>query len=88
MLVLPDREELRTRFTRRGEQAPTRRSARYMAHFDAIWQLQAYFIGDAERHGVPVIPNIKAEHTVRQVLNIISDTLIDRFHLSPKAASS
>ena len=79
LLAIPDPNELKTRFKNRAEQAPSRRSDDYLKHFESIWKLQSHFISEAKRHDIPVIPNIKSGHTVRQLLEIVTDTLVTRY---------
>ena len=75
MLAVLKPADLQERFTARGEQAPDRRAERYREHFAAIWQLQTFLLGEAERWKVPIISNDEPETTLRQTMTVIIDTL-------------
>ncbi len=82
LLTIPSEDELKRHFIRRGQQAPTRGASHYLENFQAIWQLQAHLIEEAARYGVAVIPNIRLEKTLQQVMEVITDALITRLALA------
>jgi len=69
------RNHLRNRLKGRGQQISSRRSQRYLKHFDAIWQLQSYLLSEAENHQVPIIPNEDQEEAIRLIMDAIFDAL-------------
>ncbi len=75
ILAVPDRRRFESYFMSRGRQAPRRDAQRYLKNAEDIWRLQAYFLCEAERHRVPVIPNVRRTHTVRQILGVITESL-------------
>ena len=77
-------KRLRKRITGRGRSNPDRRAERYLSHFDEIWHLQSFVLGEAERMGVPVIENNDREKTVREALRIVLAQLGEHFHSSPE----
>ena len=79
LLTIPSEEGLKQHFVRRGEQSPSRSASRYLENFDSIWQLQAYFVDEAERCGVPVLPNVDLDQTVSRVMEAITQRLAERF---------
>ncbi len=79
LLTIPSEECLKQHFMRRGEQSPSRSASRYLENFDSIWQLQAYFITEAKRCGVPVIPNIDLDQTIGRVMEAITRRLAEHF---------
>lgn len=83
LLTIPTREVLEQHFIRRGHQAPSRGTSRYIDNFENIWRLQDHFIAEAERLAVPVVPNLHVDHSVSRVMEIITDALIKRFAQEP-----
>jgi 2-phosphoglycerate kinase len=79
LLTIPSADGLKQHFVRRGEQSPSRSASRYLKNFESIWQLQAYFIDEATRCGVPVIPNIELDKTISRVMEAITQRLAERF---------
>jgi len=76
LLTTPSENELKRHFARRGQQAPARGAVSYLENFASIWSLQNHFVEEAKRLQVPVIPNIALGRTVRQVMQVITDTLM------------
>ncbi|MDQ2696740.1 MAG: AAA family ATPase [Pseudomonadota bacterium] len=79
-------EVLRARFASRGEQAPDRRAARYLEHFEAIWRMQAFLLAEADRCQVPIVPNYDTEQTVQRIMGLIVDILARDFFPRPGAS--
>lgn len=79
ILAAPDQRRLRTHFERRAVETPARPKERYLEHVDAIWVLQSYFLVEAQRCDVPVIPNIRRTNTIRQVLHVVTESLEREF---------
>lgn len=75
ILAVPDRRHFESYFKTRSSQAPRRAAQRYLKHVENIWRLQAYFLSEAQRYRVPVIPNIRRSHTLRQMLSVVSERL-------------
>lgn len=78
LLTVPSRDDLKTNFARRGEQAPSRGSRRYLDNLDVIWRLQDHFVSEAHRCGVAVIPNRQLSGTVDRIMEGITDFLVKR----------
>lgn len=79
MLAVPDRLRFKSYFKSRGRKASARDTENHLRHVDTIWQLQAYFLSEAERCRIPVIPNLNQLQTVRQILGIVTETLEQEF---------
>lgn len=79
VLVVPDQEELKRHFQWRSVLAPTRSGLRHLEHFEDTWRIQRHLIEEAAAHGVAVIANVGMDFCVRQVLELISHTLLKRF---------
>jgi 2-phosphoglycerate kinase len=71
MLAVLRRKRLKERIKGRGQRTPTRRSERYMANFDRIWEIQSYLLAEADRLGVPIVVNEDKETAVREVARIV-----------------
>lgn len=79
LLTNPSSETLKQHFRRRGEVAPSRGATRYLENFSAIWQIQDYLVQEAQRCGVPVIPNTDLDDTIRRVIGVITERLVESF---------
>ena len=75
MLGVLGKDELKRRIRGRGKDAPGRRSKRFLQHFEALWKLQSYLLGEADRAGVPIVANDDREETVREVTAVITRAL-------------
>jgi 2-phosphoglycerate kinase len=75
VLAVLSRKTLRKRLLGRGRVVAARRAERYLDHFDEIWQLQSQLLSEADRHGVPIIPNTSKEDVVQHVITIIINAL-------------
>ena len=78
------RKQLRKQLMGRGQQVASRRSERYMENFDAIWQLQSFLLEEADRHQIPIIPNVDPEETIRLVMETIADHLAREYTGTPE----
>ena len=79
LLTVPEPEELKRHFSRRGQLAPSRDAGRYLEEFDAIWQVQEHLVQEAKAYAVPVIPNRDLERTMHTILACIGKRLEERF---------
>ena len=84
MLAVLNADLLRERIVRRGDQVRNRRADRYLESFDAIWRLQSFLLSDADRWGLPIIPNNHQEQVIRDVLRTVVDHLMVDFHSTPE----
>lgn len=80
MLGILKQGVLRKRIRGRGGKVPQRRAERYLENFDAIWQLQAYLLSEADKEQVSIVANESRDSTVAEILSIIADTLSDRLN--------
>ena len=79
LLAVPNRDDLKTHFARRGENAPSRGSKRYLSNLEAIWRLQDHFIAEAGRCRVPIVQNTHLNTTLDRIMKVITDCLLERF---------
>ena len=77
MLGILKPSELRSRIKGRREQAPDRRSKRYLAHFDSICRLQSFLLSEADKAHATIIPNDDKEIAVQEIMRTIMDKLVD-----------
>lgn len=80
MLVVSTRDRLIKRFAERGRTQPARGGAsRYVQNLDAIWELQSYLLGEADKAGVPLILNLSVEECVREILRAVGRKVSDLY---------
>ncbi len=84
MLAVLNPNQLRERFSVRGDQAEDRRADRYLESFDAIWRLQSLLLSDADRWQIPIILNNHKEQVIRDVMKMIIDHLLVGFTATPR----
>lgn len=84
LLAVLKRKQLRKQLQGRGQQVSSRRSERYIEQFDAIWELQSYLLAEADRHDIPIIPNLDVQETTRLVMETISEILATKYSGKPK----
>jgi len=85
MLGVLKRKELERRIIGRGTAVPQRRSARYMEHFDEIWQLQSYLLSEADSANIPIVVNDDRERVFREIMRITIATLAKDFNNTSQA---
>ena len=83
MLAVLKPRQLRRRIRGRGKKEPGRRAKRYLEHFDSIWGLQSFMLSEADRMGVPIVPNEDVERTVQQLTGIIMSELAGHYPSDP-----
>ena len=86
VLAVVKRKKLRKHLKGRGQQVASRRSESYLKYFESIWRLQTFLLNEADRHSVPIIPNVDEDETVQEVMNTISAVLESRYDGDPKKA--
>jgi 2-phosphoglycerate kinase len=79
VLAVLKKKQLKKQLKGRGHQVTTRRAERYLDHFDDIWHLQTLLLNEADRHDIPIIPNVKPEETIQLVMDTIVDRLSSEF---------
>lgn len=86
VLAVVKRKKLRKHLKGRGQQVSSRRSESYLKYFESIWRLQSFLLNEAERHSIPIIPNIDEDETIQEVMNTISAVLQSEYDGDPKKA--
>ena len=69
----------RRELQRRIRNLPAGRSSRYLEHFDEIWWTQSFLLSEADRAGIPIVPNVDRETTVQQIMLTILAVLSQHF---------
>ncbi len=79
MLATMNKDSLRKRFKIRARDNAERKADRYINHMDDIWELQSYLLNEADVAGIPIIANQSIDETIREVLGVISNTIVKLF---------
>ncbi len=83
MLAVLNANTLRARIRGRGLKTPARRSTRYLEAFDEIWRLQSYLLSEADRAGIPIVPNNDVDQVFVEIMRVILDRLSVGFSGTP-----
>ncbi|MEZ4698454.1 MAG: ATP cone domain-containing protein [Rhodothermales bacterium] len=86
ILAVVKRKKLRKHLKGRGQQVASRRSENYLKYFESIWRLQSFLLSEADRHSIPIIPNVDEDETIQEVMSTISAVLETRYDGDPKKA--
>jgi 2-phosphoglycerate kinase len=74
-LAVIKKRKLKQRLSGRATTAIRRRAERYLRHFDEIWQLQSYLLGEADKANTPIIINDERDDAVREIMRCVMDAL-------------
>ncbi len=85
MLAVLKPKDLKRRLQGRGSEAPKREAKQQLSFFDAIWDLQAYLLAEADRANVPIIANEDKDKAIHLVLHTIIDALAEGFSGTPRS---
>lgn len=75
LLAVLKRKHLRKQLVGRGQLVTSRRSERYLKHFESIWQLQTFLLSEADRYQIPIISNDDREATMQLIMDTIAGAL-------------
>ncbi|MFV9616689.1 MAG: hypothetical protein ACNYZG_12080 [Gammaproteobacteria bacterium] len=78
MLVTQDKKSL-TKQLRKHMRDPGQHLDTEHEYINEIWQLQSWLLEAADREDINIIPNLNVEDTVREILEIASQTILQRF---------
>jgi len=79
MLVVTTIERLSRQITHRSREQPERSSSLHRDRIDSIWELQSFFIDQAERAAIPVIANWSVDETVQQIVREVMAEILARY---------
>lgn len=83
VLAVTPIERLGRQITHRSREQPERSSSIHRDRIDSIWELQSFFVDQAERGGVAVIANWSIEETVFQVVRQVMAEILARHPPDP-----
>lgn len=84
-LAVTTLEQLRRQLRRRRREQPNRDSPRHQENLEAIWDIQAFMLDEAERTDTPVIVNWNPDETVHLILQEVMNLISKRFPADPEA---
>lgn len=84
ILAVLKRKQLRNQLKGRGQQVSSRRSERYLENFEEIWELQSFLLSEADRHQIPIIPNVERQESIRLIMETISEYLAREYTGTPE----
>jgi len=79
MLAVMEKSLLRKQLKRRGREKSGREALRYLEKLDDIWELQSWLLTEADRAGIRIIQNWYIEDVVREVLDLVSQRIMQRY---------
>jgi len=79
MLTTLDKKSLQQQLKKRMREYSKDRNSNHEDFIDDIWELQSWLLEAADREDINIIPNLNVEDTVREILEIASQTILQRF---------
>jgi 2-phosphoglycerate kinase len=83
VLAVTTIERLARQLHRRSEEQTNRDTSRHQENLQAIWDIQAFMLDQAERSDTPVIVNWNPDETVHRVLEEVMKRIGERFPADP-----
>lgn len=88
VLAVTTIEKLGHRLRGRSREQPNRDSSRHQENLQAIWDIQAFMLDQAQRSDVPVFINWNPDETAHQVLEEVMTRISERFPADPTTLQS
>jgi 2-phosphoglycerate kinase len=79
MLATLDKQSLIKQLKKRVRKQSKYRNTGHEEFIDEIWQLQTWLLELADRENVNIVPNINVEDSIREILEIASQIILQRF---------
>ncbi len=79
MLATLDKQSLKKQLKKRTRKQSQYRTADHEEFIDEIWELQTWLLELADRENVNIVPNINVEDSIREILEIASQIILQRF---------
>lgn len=79
LLATLDKPSLKKQLKKRIQEQSKYRNTGHEEFIDDIWQLQAWLLELADRENVHIVPNINVEDSIREILEIASQVILQRF---------
>ncbi len=70
---------LRKQLERRDRESATQPKSRYLEKLDDIWELQSWLLSQADKAGIPIIPNWYIEDTVNEALGYVTKEIMKHY---------
>ena len=83
MLAIMEKSLLRKQLNRRGHEKSNHEALRYLKKLDDIWELQSWLLTEADRAGIRIIQNRYIEDAVREVLDLVSEKVMQQYPAHP-----
>ena len=85
MLATLEKQSLKKQLKKRLREQSKYRDSDHKEFIDDIWELQTWLLERADRKDVNIVPNINIEDTIREILEIASQIVLERFPPDLKA---
>ena len=85
MLATLDKNSLKKQLKKRFREQSEYRNASHEEFIDDIWELQTWLLEQADSEDINIIPNINVEDTIREILEVASQIILQRFPPDLKA---
>ncbi len=79
MLATMDKKSLKKQLKKRIRKQSQYRQSDHEEFIDEIWELQTWLLELADNENVHIVPNVNVEDTIREILEITSQIIIQRF---------
>jgi len=79
MLATLNKKSLKKQLKKRIRDLSKHRSSEHEDFIDEIWELQSWLLEVADKEEINIVPNLNVEDTVREILEIASQIILERF---------
>ena len=79
MLATLDKKSLKKQLKKRMREHSGHSVSSHEEYIDDIWELQSWLLEAADRDDINIIPNLNVEDTVREILEIASQIILQQF---------
>jgi 2-phosphoglycerate kinase len=88
MLTTLDKKSLKKQLKKRIREQSKHRDSDHVEFIDEIWELQSWLLETADSEDINIIPNLNVEDSIREILEIASRIIMQRFPPAPNATSN
>jgi 2-phosphoglycerate kinase len=79
MLTTLDKKSLKKQLKKRIREQSKHRDSDHVEFIDEIWELQSWLLETADSEEVNIIPNLNIDDSIREILEIASQIILQRF---------
>ena len=79
MLTTLDKKSLKKQLKKRIREQSKHRDSDHVEFIDEIWELQSWLLETADSEDVNIIPNLNVDDSIREILEIASQIILQRF---------